>query len=269
MLDAGVEDAELDTRLLIVETLNINDISYALDPERKLTVQEVRKVMARVEKRAARQPLSQIFCEKEFWSLSFKVTSDTLTPRPDSETLVETALLRIKPKDRALTILDLGTGTGCLLLSLLSEYPNATGVGIDISHKALDVAKENANRLNLRTRAKFRQGNWTERLESNLKFDVIISNPPYIGTKEKEYLAPEVRDHEPEMALFSGEEGLDDYRRLAVQLQNRLKPNGLVILEIGFDQARSVKEIFISAGFNKISLYKDLGARDRCLVIEK
>lgn len=269
MSDAGIEEAELDTCLLITETLGMTDIEYALNPDLQILPHDVKKVMTRVKKRAARQPLSQIFEKKEFWSLNFKVTSDTLTPRADSETLIEATLKKIKDKDRSFTILDLGTGTGCLLLSLLSEYRKATGLGIDISKKALSVAEGNAKRLNLDDRSVFQIGDWARTLEGRKKFDVIISNPPYIGLSEKETLPPEVKDHEPSVALFSGNDGLDDYRKLAEQIGPLLNEKGFCILEIGYNQAQAVKEIFISAGFNSIFLYQDLGGRDRCLVIEK
>lgn len=267
--DAFIDDVDLETRLLITETLQIPELDYALYPTREFSDQEVIQVMTNVSKRVKRQPLSQIFGNKEFWSLDFKVTRDTLTPRPDSETLIEAVLHHFKDKEAKLSVLDLGTGTGCLLLSLLHEYPNATGVGIDISKKALRVAHENAKKLKLDKRAIFIPGDWTEPLEKDAKFDIIISNPPYIGHHEKDGLDPEVKDYEPAASLFADEAGLAEYRKIAKQVGRHLSMGGHIVLEIGFRQADSVKEIFISNGFNNITLYKDLGGRDRCLVIEK
>ncbi len=269
LLNALIDDVDLDTRLLITETLQISELDYALYPMREFSDQEVDQVMTNVRKRAKRQPLSQILASKEFWSLDFKVTRDTLTPRPDSETLIEAVLHHFKDKEAELSILDLGTGTGCLLLSLLHEYPRAKGVGIDISQKALQVAHENAKSLKLDERATFMPGNWTEPLNKDIKFDIIISNPPYISLHEKDSLDPEVKDYEPATALFADEAGLAEYQKLAKQVGHYLSKGGRIVIEIGFRQADSVKEIFISNGFNNITLYKDLGERDRCLIIEK
>lgn len=266
---SGIEEASLDARLLITDTLDIPSIDFALNGEQEISTSDVARVMKRVSLRQSRIPMSQIFGEKEFWSLSFKVTKDTLTPRPDSETLIENALNQIDDKDENLMVLDMGTGTGCLLLSLLSELPNASGLGIDISEAALAVASENAADLNLSERAAFKISSWTENLDPSLKFDLIISNPPYIGLSEKDDLSPEVRDNEPGTALFSGDEGLDDYRQIADQVSSFLKPGGFVVLEIGYLQAVSVSDIFTKAGFKSIATFQDLGGRDRALIIKK
>ena len=266
--NASIEEAEIDTRLLISHALNLTAIDYAIDGDRLVKDSDYNKIIPLRHQRCSRIPMSQIFGEKEFWSLNFKVTSDTLTPRPDSETLIEAALKEIPERNKELRILDMGTGTGCLLLTLLSELPKATGLGTDISDKALKVAIENAQSLNLASRAEFRISNWWDNLREAEKFDVIISNPPYIGLKEKPGLSPEVKDHEPAEALFSGPDGLDDYQKISQQLNDHLKQGGIFIVEIGYTQAANVKEIFTSAGFNNISLHKDLAARNRCLIIK-
>ncbi|MBT6328792.1 MAG: peptide chain release factor N(5)-glutamine methyltransferase [Kordiimonadaceae bacterium] len=266
--NASIEEAEIDTRLLISHALNLTAIDYAIDGDRLVKDSDYNKIITLRDQRCSRIPMSQIFGEKEFWSLNFKVTSDTLTPRPDSETLIEAALKEIPERNKELRILDMGTGTGCLLLTLLSELPKATGLGTDISDKALKVAIENAQSLNLASRAEFRISNWWDNLREAEKFDVIISNPPYIGLKEKPGLSPEVKDHEPAEALFSGPDGLDDYQKISQQLNDHLKQGGIFIVEIGYTQAANVKEIFTSAGFNNISLHKDLAARNRCLIIK-
>ncbi len=266
---AAVTEAKLDARLLMMQALDISPVDYALEKDKVISDDQTLALMHMVEQRCARVPISQIFGKKEFWSLTFKVTSDVLTPRPDSETLIEAALKNISNEQSAIKILDLGTGSGCLLLTLLNELPNAIGVGIDISPDALKVAETNAENLNLADRAELRQGNWTSSLSLNDRFDIIISNPPYIGTREIEDLSPEVKDHEPGIALFAGEDGLNDYRKISATIGPFLKTGGKIIVEIGYKQAEDVKEIFTSAGFNNSSLYQDLGHRDRCLIFEK
>lgn len=266
--EVSIENTFLEARLLISHALNLDEVDYATLPNRPVSGEELEVLQKLLDLRRARMPLSQIFGDKEFWSLNFRVTKDTLTPRADSETLTLAALGEIKDPKAELRILDMGTGSGCLLLSLLSEWPNATGLGIDISDKALAIAKENAANLELSNRAEFRISNWTNELNEIEKFDLIICNPPYIGTDEKASLDPEVVDHEPEIALFSGREGLDDYKLIAPLLGRHLRKNGVIILEIGHLQGQKVKEIFILHGFNNITLKQDLGRRDRCLVIK-
>ncbi|MCP5381249.1 MAG: peptide chain release factor N(5)-glutamine methyltransferase [Kordiimonadaceae bacterium] len=268
LADHSIEDPVFEAGLLITHVLNINALDYALENNRIIENSEYSELMKIVEYRIARMPISQIFGEKEFWSRTFKVTRDTLTPRPDSEILIETVLNKLADKNKKYRLLDLGTGTGCLLLTLLGELPNATGIGIDISEKALTVARENAINLNLVSRSEFIISNWTDNIEKSEKFDVIISNPPYIGFDEKETLPPEVVIYEPEEALFSGKDGLDDYKKLAKQLADYLSRDGVIVVEIGYRQSFAVKEIFTSAGFNQITKYKDLADRDRCLMIE-
>lgn len=264
---SGIEEASLDARLLISHILPITEIDFAINGNREVTDNQLKAIETLVSKRTNRIPMSQIFGEKEFWSLAFKVTNDTLTPRPDSETLIEVALKEIKDKEVPFSILDLGTGSGCLLLSLLSELKNATGTGVDISEKVLDVASENAKTLNMESRATFLKSNWFDVLSQKDRFDIIISNPPYIGLNEKPSLTPEVSDHEPHQALFAGDKGLDDYTKIADEILNHIKEETLIILEIGYKQATAVSEIFVNAGFKNIQIFQDLGGRDRCLLI--
>lgn len=264
-----MEEASLDARLLISHIVPVTEIDFAINGDHEITSDQVKDIDVLVSKRLNRIPMSQIFGEKEFWSLNFKVTKDTLTPRPDSETLIEVAMKHIDDKRAPLSILDLGTGSGCLLLSLLSELKNASGKGVDISTKALDVALENAKNLNLENRATFIKSKWFDQLPKNEQFDIIISNPPYIGLDEKPTLAPEVSNHEPHKALFSGAKGLDDYTKIAAGISPFLKENALIILEIGYRQATSVSEIFLKVGFKNIQIFQDLGGRDRCLLIRK
>ncbi|PCI46271.1 MAG: protein-(glutamine-N5) methyltransferase, release factor-specific, partial [Alphaproteobacteria bacterium] len=204
---------------------------------------------------------------KDFWSLTFAVSRDCLTPRPDSETLIEAALKTIPDKNAALKILDLGTGSGCLLLSLMSELPNSTGVGIDMSDKALAVALANARRLGFVQRCEFMVSDWSEKLPPSAKFDIILCNPPYIAEVEMAGLDPDVRDHEPHMALFAADEGCGEYIRLSRIIPKLAVPGTNVFLEIGHTQAARVEEIFKKTGAKNIRILQDLAGRDRCVAV--
>ena len=263
----GIEEASLDARLLISHIIPVTEIDFAINADQTVSNEQQNLIDVLVQKREKRIPMSQIFGEKEFWSLSFKVTKDTLTPRPDSETLIEVALNEFEDKNATLSILDLGTGSGCLLLTLLSELKNATGLGIDVSTSAIKVANENATNLSLNNRATFLKSDWFEKLSKTKKFDLIIANPPYIGLNEKPELTPEVCEHEPYSALFAGEEGLDDYRIIAADISSYMSEKSIIILEIGYRQSSAVIDIFEQKGFKNINVFQDLGGRDRCLLI--
>lgn len=211
---------------------------------------------ALVERRAMREPLAYIVGHREFWSLDFHVTPDVLIPRRDSELLIERALLEPPPY----RILDLGTGSGCLLLALLSERGGATGLGIDRSEAALAVAVGNAARLGLADRAAFRASDWAVGIDE--RFDVVLANPPYIEADAA--LMPDVVDHEPGSALFAGADGLDDYRRIVPDLPRLLAPGGVAFLEIGHTQADAVEALGRAAGL-ATARHADLAGRDRCV----
>jgi release factor glutamine methyltransferase len=207
--------------------------------------------------------MSHILGRREFWSLEFQVTPDVLTPRPDSETLIEAVLDRIKDRSRGVRIADLGVGSGCLLLALLNELPNATGLGIDRSPAALVVARENAKQLGLAARAEWREGDWLHGVSE--RFDVIVSNPPYIASGTLAALEPELR-YEPRAALDGGLDGLDAYRTSAPMLAAALSADGIVALEIGHDQGDAVAAILEQAGLDVRARRADLSGRERCLV---
>lgn len=246
---AGIDTARLDARLLTAHVLG-RDASFVLThPETELSDEQRDAAQRLIARRAAHEPVSRILGEREFWSLTFRVTGATLTPRPETETLVEDALDRIRAMGReeeALRILDLGTGTGCLLLAVLSELPRAEGLGIDISPDAVTVAADNARRLGLGGRARFQVGDWTAGLAG--AFDVILSNPPYIAEADRETLPPEVLGFDPPGALFAGPRGLDAYAAIAPQAAKILAPGGIVIVELGQGQEVAVAEIFRRAG---------------------
>ena len=253
----GGETPRLDAEVLLAHYLGCSRGDLLLNPDRNFDPQEYEKM---VERRANSEPVAHITGTREFWSVTLKVSPAALIPRPDTETLVEVALkLCAHPPAR---ILDLGTGSGALLLACLSEWPNATGLGVDASSAALAVAQENAQSTGLAGRANFRLGDWGEGL--NERFDLILSNPPYIA--ETEELSEEVRTFEPASALFAGGNGLDDYRRILPQLPGLLNPGGLAVLEIGHKQGPALMAMAADHGFTA-SLHPDLAGRDRCVAL--
>ena len=262
---AGIDSARLDARLLLGDVLRLEMPDLVGHPERPLAEEERERFGDLIERRCRHQPVSQLLARREFWGLTFRVTADTLTPRPETETLIEAALAGIPDRGQPLRILDLGTGTGCLLLALLHELPMAIGLAIDRSPAALSVARANAEVLGLRERAEFRLGNWTEGVAES--FDLIVSNPPYITTGEMRQLAPEVVQHEPRLALHGGDDGLDCYRAIAAGLPGRLRPDGRVLLEIGANQGDSVSAVFAAAGLHCDARRSDLAGLPRCLVL--
>jgi release factor glutamine methyltransferase len=263
---AGIDTARLDARLLLGDVLQAETAELVAHPERLLAAPESERFSELIERRCRHQPVSQLLARREFWGLTFRVTADTLIPRPETETVVEAALAGIPDRASATRILDLGTGTGCLLLALLHELPQASGIGIDRSHAALAVARANATALGLAARAEFRHGNWTEGLVE--RFDLIVSNPPYIATPELGQLTPEVARHEPHLALHGGTDGLDCYRAIARGLSGCLRPAGRLLLEIGANQGDSVAAIFAAAGFVCSARHNDLAGLPRCLILQ-
>ncbi|MBW7849297.1 MAG: peptide chain release factor N(5)-glutamine methyltransferase [Rhodospirillales bacterium] len=261
---AGIDSARLDARLLLAHAVGRDPLWIVAHPELALDAAARERLAALAERRERRQPIAQIIGEREFWSLPFRVTADTLCPRPETETLVEAVLASVSDRSAPLRLLDLGTGTGCLLLSLLSELPNARGVGVDCSAAALAVARGNADILNLAPRAEFVSGDWGRGLDG--LFDVIVSNPPYIAENDIAELEPEVAAHEPRGALAGGIDGLDCYRRMAADVVRLLAPRGIAAVEVGVGQAEAVCAIFTRAGANGTAVRRDLSGVDRCVI---
>jgi len=256
----------LDARVLVQHALGLDDASLILAERRLLTPGEVARIDELVRRRQRREPIAHITGVKEFWSLEFLVRSGVLVPRADSECLIEAAIALRHKKDR-LRILDLGTGSGCLLCSLLQEFPNATGIGADLSPEAVTLARENAKRLGLADRADFIVSDWAEAVSS--QFDIIISNPPYIRAVDHDKLPPDVRDFEATDALFAGETGLDAYRKILRDAPRMVARNGLIILEIGDGHSEALtahaQNAFPRA---KIAIRRDLAGAPRALTIE-
>jgi release factor glutamine methyltransferase len=245
---AGIDSSELDARLLTGEALNLDLTGMIAAAGRVLTAQESKRLEAFASRRLAGEPVARILGQKEFWGMPFALSPETLVPRPDTETVVELALemLRERPANRPLAIADLGTGTGAILLALLSELPDATGVGTDISVEALATATANAVNLGLATRANFIRCDYASALTG--PFDLIVSNPPYIATSDVACLAVEVRDHDPRKALDGGPDGLDAYRALIPQAASILAPGASLVVEAGQGQAARIEALMTAAG---------------------
>ena len=259
---AGIRGAATDARRLLAHVMEVPPERLYLSIHSELPEERHKQFLKCLAAREARQPVAQITGHRAFWKHEFRVTRATLDPRPETELLVEVALE--KPFER---VLDLGTGTGCILLSLLAERPAAQGVATDISEAALAVAQENAERLSLHDRAHFVLGDWFHGVEG--RFDLIVSNPPYITEAEMADLAPDVRDWEPHTALTPGGDGLGAYRAIAFGAFARLRPGGRIALEIGPTQAAAVSAMLSAQGFADLEVRQDLGRRDRVVLAHR
>lgn len=256
-----IDSPAIDARLLLEAAAGASRMDILTDPYRPITADQLSAYEAMVERRLKREPVSRIVGKKGFWKIMLNVTPDVLSPRPDTETLMDVSMLAFG-KTEAFDAIDLGTGSGAILLALLAERPAARGVGTDISSEALAVAKENAANLDLNDRATFLRTEWAAGF-GDASFDLVLSNPPYIPTDHIATLDPEVRDHDPHLALDGGPDGLQAYRDLAPEVRRILKPLGVFAVEIGFDQGPQVKALFEAAGFTDVKIIKDLGERDR------
>jgi release factor glutamine methyltransferase len=267
---AGIDTARLDARVLVAFVLGVNTEKVFGYPETELTSDQHNQLEDVAKRRENREPLARIVGEKEFWSLPFKVSRDTLIPRPDSECLVEAVLDHVEERTGNYSILDLGTGTGCLLISLLHELKNAKGVGVDISQSALQTASDNAQRLDVGERAQFIKNNWCDHLAADrgTRFDVVLSNPPYIPDGDIDSLEPEVNKHEPLRALVGGADGLDIYRMLIQETKALINPEGLLIFEVGAGQSDDVVGLGRANGFNLLNVRCDLAGVERCVLFK-
>jgi release factor glutamine methyltransferase len=266
---AGLENPRGEARLLLCAALDVGPEVLLATPRRVMENRQRRAFDALVNRRAAREPAAYILGQREFWSLSFAVNRHTLIPRPDSETLIEAALDGIDDRDAPRRLLDFGSGSGCLLLALLSELGRATGVGVDISPAALAVARANAARLGLAGRARFLCGDWGSALSrgSSGGFDLIVANPPYIEDRHMAGLSPEITRFEPASALSGGPDGLACYRALVADLARLLGPGGRAIIEVGAGRADDVVAIMAEGGLVEIGRRRDLAGIERCILL--
>ncbi len=252
---SDVYDCKYEARIILQEILSVEWADIIVNSNYEISDDNIQKINNILEQRAGNKPLSRILGKREFWGLSFLLNESTLDPRPDTEVLVEKALAFILTHKNDINILDLGTGTGCIPISLLSEIPLANAVAVDISEQALDGAKKNAEAHNVVSRMKFVQSDWFENIQG--KYDVITSNPPYIDSTVCKDLAAEVKNHDPIQALDGGESGLDPYKIIFSKIKNHLNPKGRAFLEIGYDQCGYIERIAMKHGIRIHSIHKD------------
>ncbi len=265
--DAGLADAAIESRLLIGGLLGLSATQVFTGGDQPLSQDQDAKISEAIERRLKREPVHRILGLREFHGLDFILSRETLEPRPDTEVLVETMLPFVKQvaaKQGSARILDLGTGTGAILLALLKECPEAEGIGSDISEDALATATKNAERLDLAERCQMVRSRWFDAIDG--RFDIIVSNPPYIRSDVIPELEPEVRDFDPLAALDGGPDGLSAYRAIAADAAGVLEQDGVIGVEIGYDQKDAVSAIFCSAGFKLAQARRDYGDNDRVLV---
>jgi release factor glutamine methyltransferase len=259
--DAGIDQPAIDARLMLEVAADVTRTEIVTDPYRMLTAQQWATLDDYLTRRARREPVSHIIGRKGFWKILLQVNKNVLTPRPETEVIVD-EVLKAFPESMSFNMLDLGVGSGTILLAILAERPAAKGLGVDVSEEALAVARENAASLDLNNRTALLRGDWTTGLGDE-GFDLVVSNPPYIASHIIETLEPEVRDHEPRLALDGGPDGLDAYRHLAPEILRVLKPGGMFAVEIGYDQSADVEALFRQAGASNVRTIKDLSTHDR------
>ena len=257
----GVDNPRKDARLLLCHSACLELANIIVDPNVVLADECFRKFETLVERREKREPVSHLIGEREFWSLPFIVTADVLDPRPASETLIEAALDHVRDRSEPVSVLDLGTGSGCLLIAVLSELPGARGVGVDTSEAALVIARRNAEKNLVDDCTTFVSSSWGRSVSGS--FDLILSNPPYISESERDDLEPEVAMYEPASALFAGKDGLSAYREVAPDILRLLNPDGVAAIECGRDQMTTVIEIFDDAGLRHVETRCDLDGIER------
>jgi release factor glutamine methyltransferase len=257
-------EAEADARALLLHAAGLAPLDLAARGEVPISAAEGARFEALIARRIAREPVGRIVGSRSFWGLTFALSPDTLEPRDDSETVILEALALLGPRRAApVSILDLGTGTGCLLVALLHECPRAQGLGVDISEGALAAARANADANGVGRRCRWRQGNWATGTDET--FDLIVSNPPYIRTGDMTTLEPEVRAHDPSAALDGGADGLEAYRSIIAALPRLLAPGGLAVLEIGAGQGDAIRTLAATHGLHGHSARHDLGGHERAV----
>ena len=261
---AGIDSARRDARLLLAAALGIAPERVLAYPERPMMAHERTRADALIARRLDHEPVSRILGRREFWGLTFRISPEVLDPRPESETIVEAVLERIGNTEAPARILDLGTGSGCLLLALLSALPAANGLGTDLSTGVLRVARANAEALGLAARARFARCRWAAAVGG--RWQVIVSNPPYITEADFAALPPEVAHYDPRLALCGGADGLEAYRALVPEAAVLLAPGGLLALEVGMGQAGTVETLIEAAGLTARGRVRDLAGIERCVL---
>jgi release factor glutamine methyltransferase len=269
LMESGLDadQAQDDARALLRAAARLTRLELAMSPQAPLSAEEADRLSRYAARRAAREPVSRILGARGFWTLELTVAPNVLDPRPDTETLVETTLALIDKRDAALSILDLGSGSGAILCALLSELPAARGVAVDLSMDACAATRENLARCGLSDRATVIRGRWGDSLGG--KFDVVVSNPPYVRGGDMVGLDPEVRLFDPALALDGGADGLACYREILKDLPRLLAPQGLVAVEVGWDQAVSVASLLGASGFSVARIGRDAGGHERAVAARR
>jgi release factor glutamine methyltransferase len=257
----GAQEAQDDARALLRAAAGLTRLDLALSPQVALTAEETQRLSDYARRRAAREPVSRILGERGFWTLDLAVAPDVLDPRADTETLVETVLAMVDDREAPLRILDLGSGSGAILCALLSELPHATGVAVDLSAPACAATRQNLARCGLSRRAYVLRGRWGSALAG--VFDIIVSNPPYVRAGDMAALDPEVRLHDPALALDGGADGLDCYRDIIADLGRLLAPGGVAAFEVGHDQASGVGALLAARNLSVSRVARDAGGHER------
>ena len=261
----GIETPELDARIILKEVLSLDDKDLILKESLDISNEMIEKIIAIESRRLNGEPISKIFKKRDFYNSTFVISNDVLDPRPETELIVEIANNYID-KNEVKNILDLGTGSGCILLSILKENKMINGLGIDLSKDAISIAKQNSKKLNLETQSNFLISNWMSSL--NYKYDLVVSNPPYIASEDIKKLSKSVKIYDPILSLDGGDDGLNSYRLIASDLKRVVSKNALIIIEIGYNQSLQVIEIFKKNNFKLIKKYNDINGLDRVLTFQ-
>ena len=261
----GIETPELDARIILKEVLSLDDKDLILKESLDIPEEMIEKIITIESRRLNGEPISKIFKKRDFYNSTFVISNDVLDPRPETELIVEIANNYIN-KNEVKNILDLGTGSGCILLSILKENRMINGLGIDLSKEAISIAKQNSKKLNLETQSNFLVSNWMSSV--NYKYDLVVSNPPYIASEDIKKLSKSVKIYDPILSLDGGDDGLNSYRLIASDLKRIISMNALIIIEIGYNQSLQVIDIFKKNDFKLIKKYNDINGLDRDLTIQ-
>ncbi len=261
----GIETPELDARIILKEVLSLDDKDLILKESLDIPEEIIEKIITIESRRLNGEPISKIFKKRDFYNSTFVISNDVLDPRPETELIVEIANNYIN-KNEVKNILDLGTGSGCILLSILKENRMINGLGIDFSKEAISIAKQNSKKLNLETQSNFLVSNWMSSV--NYKYDLVVSNPPYIASEDIKKLSKSVKIYDPILSLDGGDDGLNSYRLIASDLKRIISMNALIIIEIGYNQSLQVIDIFKKNDFKLIKKYNDINGLDRVLTFQ-
>ena len=261
----GIETPELDARMILKEVLSLDDKDLILKESLDIPEEMIEKIITIESRRLNGEPISKIFKKRDFYNSTFIISNDVLDPRQETELIVEIANNYIN-KNEVKNILDLGTGSGCILLSILKENRMINGLGIDLSKEAISIAKQNSKKLNLETQSNFLVSNWMSSV--NYKYDLVVSNPPYIASEDIKKLSKSVKIYDPILSLDGGDDGLNSYRLIASDLKRIISMNALIIIEIGYNQSLQVIDIFKKNDFKLIKKYNDINGLDRVLTFQ-